>query len=173
MTELQPGVGEFLVSVAALERGRAAPCILAVAVDRGVVTLDLDSGEAVTVRLGSGGEELVEVLSGAVGGVVPAVSTPKQFPTEPISPHEKWVELLDDLGGWYEMLGRMRPGLRLVSIRRDADLRAGAVARVTVTDGRRSAVTVVSLDDGLLVVGLPDDLATSFDALATPDPLDS
>ena len=181
MDESQLAPGELLLRLAALERGQAEPVVVAVDVGEAVpnhargsiATLALVGGRTVVVPLVVSDAGLEAAVSGALGPVAPRVWTPKRFPKEPITPREKWVELLDDLGGWYEMLGRVRPGLRLVSIRRDVELRAGAVARVTVTDGRRSAVTEVPLDDGLLVVGLPDDLATSFDALATPDPLDS
>lgn len=181
MDESQHTPGDLLLRLAALERGQAEPVVVAVDIGeagpgdaRGsIAALELVGGRTVVVPLAVSDAGLEAAVTGAVGPVAPHVRTPKRFPTEPITPHEKWVELLDDLGGWYEMLGRMRPGLRFASIRRDAVLRAEAVAQVTVTDGRRSTVTEVPLDDGLLVVGLPDDLATSFDALATPTSSDS
>jgi len=173
MPEVDPGVAELLVSIAALERARPMALIEAVDVDGDVATLALGGGTSVSVPLGTSEAGLAAAVSGVTGGAAGFVPTPEQFPVEPLTAHEKWVELLDDLGGWYGMLDRLRPGLRLASLRRDTDPGPGHVARITVTDGRRSAVTEVSLDDGLIVVGLADDLATSFDDQATPDSTDS
>lgn len=159
------GLGHFLVQLAAVERGQ----------DHDVVTQVRTLGGSLAVRC-SDGCEAVFMLSelstdGSTDGLRseldpegtwrPAVPAPGAFPEMPLTPHEKWTELLEDVGGWHGMLDSIRPGLRLLSITRN-----GAVAEVEVGDGRDTTLTRIRLDDGELIVGLNDDIATDFDAAA-------
>lgn len=154
-------IGRVLVDLAALERGQ----------DRDVIEAVTVLGGSMIVRTASGSEAAVSLSDAVDGSLVsqldpegtwrPAVATPGAFPESPLTQHEKWSELLDDVGGWHGMLESIRPGLRLLSI-----TRRGAVAEIEVGDGEAMTLTRVRLDDGELVVGLSDDIATDFDATA-------
>lgn len=157
MRERPQDVGYLLVHVAALERGQAAPIVGSLEVDGERLTLTFDDGRAAVVHVGEEYAELAAAVAGVVGTLAPPVPTPDGFPAEPLTARERWVELLEDVGGCYSFFDGICRGLRLVSIRRD-----GTLARIVVGDGRRTATTDVQLDDGRLVVGLPDDLATDF-----------
>ncbi|TWP37287.1 hypothetical protein [Leekyejoonella antrihumi] len=153
--------GRAIVQVAALERGQADDLVTAINVGRTTFTVMLPGDRLLRLPYDISADELFAALSSIVAGLAAEVPTPDHFPSEPLTCHQKWTELLDDIGGWHQMLNGVSPGLRLASIRR-----TDAVADITVTDDHRRTTTTIPLDDGHLVVGLNDDIATRFGTLS-------
>lgn len=150
-------IGRAITRIAALERGQAVDVVATLLFDPTGLTIGLFDGRSLRLPYDGLDAALAVEAPDVARDLAAAVATPEEFPREPLTAHQKWTELLEDIGGWHGHLSGFSPGLRLVSIRR-----AGRVAEIVVADQSRSMGKTIPLDDGLIVVGINDDLAIEF-----------
>lgn len=155
-------VAKALVAIAALERGQADDVVTELLFGSESCVAFSSVGNRLEMGYDADPESVPGLLLELASGLRPALPTPDSFPTEPLTPHQKWLELLQDIGSHASILSSPihpdgRDGLQVLSI-----ARAEKIAKITVGDGNRRETIPVPLDDGLLVVGINDDLVTAF-----------
>jgi len=155
--DMTPTVENALIAASLLARESTRLRVNAVRFDGSVVRIETTPPKDLSLPRGVEIDEALAAIEGAGDFSVDPGWTVTPFPAEPLTPEEKWWELLRDLGQNVDILADLHPGGTYESV-----VRSGNEAVISlVAPGKHTSVTV-SLTDGVLPVGLGDDLAEAL-----------
>ncbi|MCO1338919.1 hypothetical protein BJH93_08440 [Kocuria polaris] len=155
--DMNPSVENALIAASLLARESTRLRVNAVRIDGSVVRIETTPPQDLSLPREVSIDEAFAAIEDAGDFSVDPGWAATPFPSEPLTPEEKWWELLRDLGQNADILADLHPGGRYESI-----IRSNNEAVISLVAPGKHASVAVSLTDGVLPVGLGDDLAEAL-----------